>query len=116
MLGNRLVGMAAFVALMSRTIIGKYVQVLVIVTAFVASGFMHSPANMAYFSLARPDGIGPGWGAALECILPAAIGNILGDVQALRFVDPAKECGWFVVDDALVDLWLRRVPQVRRLR
>jgi formate/nitrite transporter len=78
-LGNWLVGMAAFLAVMGRTIIGKYIPVLLIVTAFVASGFLHSPANMAYFSLAAPDGIGPGWGPAFGwSILPAAIGNILG--------------------------------------
>lgn len=78
-LGNWLVGMAAFLAVMGRTIIGKYIPVFLVVTAFVASGFLHSPANMAYFSLARPDGIGPGWGAALEwSILPAAVGNVLG--------------------------------------
>lgn len=78
-LANWLVGMAAFVAVMGRTIVGKYLPVFLIVTAFVASGFLHSPANMAYFSLAGPEGIGPGWGPAFGwSILPAAIGNILG--------------------------------------
>jgi formate transporter len=78
-LGNWLVGMAAFLAVMGRTIIGKYVPILLTVSAFVAAGFMHSPANMAYFSLATPDGIGPGWGPALAwSIAPAAIGNVLG--------------------------------------
>lgn len=79
MLGNWLVGMAAFLAVMGRTIIGKYVPIFLVVTAFVASGFLHSPANMAYFSLAHPNGIGPGWGAALQwSIAPAALGNVLG--------------------------------------
>jgi formate transporter len=78
-LGNWLVGMAAFLAVMGRTIIGKYIPVLLTVSAFVAAGFMHSPANMAFFSLATPDGIGPGWGPALAwSIAPAAIGNVLG--------------------------------------
>lgn len=78
-LGNWLVGMAAFLAVMGRTIIGKYIPVLLTVSAFVAAGFMHSPANMAYFSLATPEGIGPGWGPALAwSIAPAALGNILG--------------------------------------
>ena len=78
-LGNWLVGMAAFLAVMGRTIIGKFIPVVLTVSAFVAAGFMHSPANMAYFSLATPDGIGPGWGQALAwSIAPAAIGNILG--------------------------------------
>ncbi len=78
-LGNWLVGMAAFLAVMGRTIIGKYIPVLLTVSAFVAAGFMHSPANMAYFSLATPEGIGPGWGPALAwSIAPAALGNVLG--------------------------------------
>jgi formate/nitrite transporter FocA (FNT family) len=46
-----MVGMAAFMATMGRTIIGKYIPVLLMVSAFVAAGFMHSPANMAYISL-----------------------------------------------------------------
>lgn len=79
MLANWLVGMAAFLATMGRTIIGKYIPVLLTVMAFVAAGFLHSPANMAYFSLAEPIGLGPGWGSALWwSILPAAIGNVVG--------------------------------------
>ncbi len=79
MLGNWLVGMAAFLAVMGRTIIGKYVPVFLVVTAFVASGFLHSPANMGFFSLIQPTGAGPGWGDALRwSVLPAAIGNVLG--------------------------------------
>jgi formate transporter len=78
-LGNWLVGMAAFLATMGRTIIGKYIPVLVTVMAFVASGFLHSPANMAYLSLIQPLGTGPGWGPGLAwAVAPAAIGNVLG--------------------------------------
>lgn len=79
MLGNWLVGMAAVLAAMGRTIIGKYIPVLVIVMAFVAGGFLHSPANMAYFSLLQPLGSGPGWGDAFAWgIAPAALGNLVG--------------------------------------
>lgn len=78
-LGNWLVGMAAFLATMGRTIIGKYIPVLITVMAFVASGFMHSPANMAYLSLIQPSGEGPGWSAGLAwAVAPAAIGNVIG--------------------------------------
>ena len=78
-LGNWLVGMAAFLAAMGRTIIGKYIPVVLTVSAFVAAGFLHSPANMAYFSLANPEGIGPDWSSALAwSIGPAAVGNVLG--------------------------------------
>lgn len=78
-IANWLVGMAAFLATMGRTIIGKYIPVLVTVMAFVAGGFLHSPANMAYLSLVQPLGDGPGWGdGLLWAVLPAAIGNIIG--------------------------------------
>ena len=78
-LANWLVGMAAFFATMGRTIIGKYIPVLLAVTAFVAAGFQHSPANMAFFSLAEFHGTGPGWGTAFAwSVVPAGIGNILG--------------------------------------
>lgn len=78
---NWLVGMAAFLATMGRTIIGKYIPVLITVMAFVAGGFLHSPANMAYLSLSQPLGVGPGWDTGLLwAVLPAAIGNIIGAV------------------------------------
>lgn len=78
-MGNWLVGMAAFLATMGRTIIGKYIPVVVAVMAFVAAGFLHSPANMAYLSLIQPLGIGPGWGEGLAwAVAPAAVGNVIG--------------------------------------
>lgn len=78
-LANWLVGMAAFFAMMGRTIFGKYIPVFLAVTAFVAANFQHSPANMGFFSLAATQGDGPGWTAAiLWNILPAGIGNIIG--------------------------------------
>lgn len=78
-IANWLVGMAAFLATMGRTIIGKYIPVLVTVMAFVAGGFLHSPANMAYLSMIQALGTGPGWGDGLFwAVLPAAIGNIIG--------------------------------------
>ena len=79
MLANWLVGMAAFFATMGRTIIGKYIPILLAVSLFVAANLQHSPANMAYFSLAEWLGQGPGWGVALGWnIIPAGIGNLLG--------------------------------------
>lgn len=78
-LANWLVGMAAFFAMMGRTIIGKYIPVFLAVTVFVAANFQHSPANMGFFSLAAAQGDGPGWTAALLWnIIPAGIGNIIG--------------------------------------
>lgn len=78
-LANWLVGMAAFFAMMGRTIIGKYIPVLLAVTLFVSAGFQHSPANMGYFSLQMMETTGPGWASAVGWnIIPAGIGNIIG--------------------------------------
>ncbi|MDT8410687.1 MAG: formate/nitrite transporter family protein [Wenzhouxiangellaceae bacterium] len=78
-LGNWLVGMAAFFATMARTFIGKFVPVFLAVTLFVAGNFQHSPANAGYFALAMPGGEGPGWALAIGWnLVPAAIGNIIG--------------------------------------
>lgn len=78
-LANWLVGMAAFFATMGRTIIGKYIPVLLAVTLFVAANFQHSPANMAFFGLIEPMGGGPGWDVAMAWnIIPAGIGNMIG--------------------------------------
>jgi formate transporter len=78
-LANWLVGMAAFFAFMGRTIIGKYIPVFLAVSAFVAAGFQHSPANMGYFALHLAHGGEPGWPTALGWnIVPAGIGNMLG--------------------------------------
>ena len=79
MLGNGLIGMAAFFATMANTLIGKYVPVFLVVTLFVAANLQHSPANMGYFSLSMAMGGGPGWSDAFWWnIVPAGIGNILG--------------------------------------
>lgn len=78
-LANWLVGMAAFFAMMGRTIFGKYIPVFLAVTTFVAANFQHSPANMGFFALSAAQGGGPGWSAALLWnIIPAGIGNIIG--------------------------------------
>ncbi|MFC3876736.1 formate/nitrite transporter family protein [Winogradskyella maritima] len=79
MFGNMLIGIAAILALMGRTIIGKYIPVFLSVSLFVAANFQHSPANMGYFSIAIPMGQGTAWADAIMWnILPAALGNILG--------------------------------------
>jgi formate/nitrite transporter FocA (FNT family) len=78
-LANWLVGMAAFFATMGRTIIGKYIPVLLAVTLFGSANFQHSPANMGYFALMMPEGDGPGWLAAtMWNVIPVGIGNMIG--------------------------------------
>lgn len=79
MLGNGLIGMAAFFAAMGNTLFGKFVPVFLVVSLFVAGNLQHSPANMGYFSLSMAMGGGPGWtNAFLWNVIPAGIGNILG--------------------------------------
>jgi formate/nitrite transporter FocA (FNT family) len=74
-----MVGMAAFFAVMGRTILGTYVPVFLAVSLFVAANFQHSPANMGYFSLIMPGEGGPGWADALLWnIIPAGVGNVIG--------------------------------------
>lgn len=51
MLGNWLVGMAAFFASKGRTLPGKFIGIALPVTAFVSLGVQHSPANMGYMSI-----------------------------------------------------------------
>lgn len=79
MLGNALIGMAAFFATMGNTLFGKFVPVFLVVSLFVAGNLQHSPANMGYFSLSMASGGGPGWASAfLWNVIPAGIGNVLG--------------------------------------
>lgn len=64
---------------MGRTIVGKYVPVLLAVSLFVAAGFQHSSANMGFFALHIAHGGDLDWATALGWnIVPAGIGNLLG--------------------------------------
>ncbi len=81
-LGNWLVGMAAFLAMAARTLPGKILGILFPVVMFVALGVQHAPANMGYFSAGLIHGdVGVGWGEAIAWnLVPAMIGNLLGGV------------------------------------
>lgn len=105
-LANTFVGMAAFFATMGRTIIGKYVPVFLAVTLFVTAGFQHAPANMGYFGLAAPLGLGPAWGEALIWnLLPAGLGNMIGG--ALLVAVPF----WYALEPKHRDLVRDRLEQ-----
>lgn len=79
-LGNWLVGMAAFMATAARTVAGKILGIVPPIIAFAAMGLQHSPANMGYFSVGLVHGgSGIGWGEAIWwVIIPASLGNIVG--------------------------------------
>lgn len=79
-LGNWLVGMAAFLAMAARTLTGKILGIVFPVVAFVALGVQHAPANMGYFAAAafndavEIDVVD----AILWNLAPAMLGNIIG--------------------------------------
>ena len=79
-MGNWLVGMAAFLATAARTVTGKILGVLFPIIAFVAIGVQHAPANMGYFATGLiGGGSGIGWGEAIWwSIIPASLGNVIG--------------------------------------
>ena len=79
-LGNWLVGMAAFLATGARTVSGKILGVLFPILTVVAIGAQHAPANMGYFSIGLINGgSGVGWGEAIWWnIVPASLGNMVG--------------------------------------
>ena len=79
-LGNWLVGMAAFLATAARTVSGKILGVLFPIITFVAIGVQHAPANIAYFSIGLiRGGSGISWGDAIWWnIVPASLGNMIG--------------------------------------
>jgi formate transporter len=79
-MGNWLVGMAAFLATAARTVTGKILGVLFPIVAFVAIGVQHAPANLGYFATGLiGGGSGVGWGEAIWWnILPASLGNMIG--------------------------------------
>ncbi len=78
-LGNWIVGMAAFFGMMCKTVIGKFIPIFLAVTLFTAANFQHTAANMGLFSISMAVDNEPGWIIALIWnILPATIGNIIG--------------------------------------
>ncbi len=112
-LGNWLVGMAAFLATAARTVTGKILGVLFPIIAFVAIGVQHAPANMGYFATGLiGGGSGIGWGEAIWwSIVPASLGNVIGGtiLVALLF--------WFTYGrDAKQRQALRRAGELARRR
>ncbi len=112
-LGNWLVGMAAFLATAARTVTGKILGLVFPIVAFVAIGVQHAPANMGYFATGLiGGGSGVGWGEAIWWnLIPASLGNIIGGALfvALLF--------WYTYGrDAEKRQALRRAGQMARKR
>lgn len=89
---NWLVTLAVWLALSAKDIVGKLVAIFFPITAFVASGFEHSVANMYFIPMgillkSRPEVVavaakdvsGLGWGSFItNNLIPVTIGNIIG--------------------------------------
>jgi formate transporter len=85
---NVLVCMAVWMALAGRSVVDKFIAILLPITAFVAAGFEHSIANMYFFPLALllkghglvlpPGGDAITVAAMLGNLAPVIAGNIVG--------------------------------------
>ena len=84
---NVLVCMAVWMVMAGRSVVDKFVAIVLPISAFVAAGFEHSIANMYFFPLAMLlqhfDGVGAGgpaitWAGFLSNLVPVILGNIFG--------------------------------------
>lgn len=103
---NVLVCMAVWMVLAGRTVVDKFVAILLPISAFVAAGFEHSIANMYFFPLAlllKESGAALPAGAEMITVyamfrnlVPVIIGNIVGGsvlvalVYYVVYIRPAK--------------------------
>lgn len=84
---NTLVCLAIWLCYAARTVIGKFVMILLPISAFVALGFEHSVANMYLIPigmLAGAEGVTPG--GLLGNLLPVTLGNIVGGAGFVALV------------------------------
>jgi formate/nitrite transporter len=78
---NILVCMAVWMAMAGRSVVDRFVAIVLPVSAFVAAGFEHSVANMYFFPLAlllQPVGGTVTVGAMFANLGPVIAGNIVG--------------------------------------
>lgn len=65
----------------------RILVIMLLVFVFFFSGFEHSIANMAFFALAKMQGMaGLAWGDILHNMLPATLGNIVGGAIGVGLV------------------------------
>jgi formate/nitrite transporter len=75
---NVLVCMAVWMTLAGRSVVDKFVAVLMPIAAFVAAGFEHSIANMYFLPLGMMLGADIGFAWLWRNLVPVIAGNIVG--------------------------------------
>jgi formate transporter len=86
---NLLVCLAVWMTLAGRSVTDKVLAIIFPISAFVASGFEHSVANMYFIPLGifikgqaafagSPVGAGLGWAGFIRNLIPVTLGNIAG--------------------------------------
>lgn len=75
---NVLVCMAVWMTLAGRSVVDKFVAILMPIAAFVAAGFEHSIANMYFFPLATMLGAPGGVWWLWTNLVPVIAGNLVG--------------------------------------
>lgn len=84
---NTLVCLAVWLCYAARTVVGKFVAILLPISAFVALGFEHSVANMYLIPigmLAGAEGVTPG--GFFGNLLPVTFGNVVGGAGFVALV------------------------------
>jgi formate/nitrite transporter len=76
---NWLVCLAVWMAMAAHDVVGKMLAIFVPVSAFVASGFEHSVANMYFLPMGHfIDASAVSWVSFFHNIIPVTLGNIIG--------------------------------------
>jgi formate/nitrite transporter len=84
---NILVCLAIWLAAAGRQVVNRVLAIVFPITAFVASGFEHSVANMYFFALGiLCDPASVTWTGAAANLLPVTLGNLVGGAGMVGLV------------------------------
>ncbi|MBW7565362.1 formate transporter FocA [Chromobacterium subtsugae] len=84
---NWIICLAVWVPMRLANEAARILVIMLLVFVFFFSGFEHSIANMAFFALAKMQGMaGLAWGDILHNMLPATLGNIVGGAIGVGLV------------------------------
>ncbi|WP_434629238.1 formate/nitrite transporter family protein [Chromobacterium sp. CV08] len=84
---NWVICLAVWVPMRLSSEAARLIVIMLLVFVFFFSGFEHSIANMAFFALARMQGMTAlDWGDILHNMVPATLGNIVGGAVGVGLV------------------------------